>query len=121
MNELDMETKVVGIAAPTTLVWAVFGAEEGDDEIWTERVHLWEHTRTVLPPDRVAEVEFLARKLPPVREKIQGFVLCEGDLVLVSEAEGLFLGYSENEKPRPEDWCDAIKRERRFLARRMAG
>ncbi len=38
MNDLDTETKVVAILAPTTSMWAVFAAEEDDEEIWTERV-----------------------------------------------------------------------------------
>lgn len=122
MNDLDMETNVVAIVAPTTSMWAVFAANEDDDdeEIWTERVHLWTHTRTALPQDRATEEESLGREVPPARYEIQGMVLCEGDLVLVSETGWLFLGYSENAEPRPEDWHEAMKHKRALFARRMA-
>ncbi|HVA81771.1 MAG TPA: hypothetical protein VNF29_12670 [Candidatus Binataceae bacterium] len=120
MDDLDIETKVIGIVAPTTSMWAVFAAEEGDnEEIWTERVHLWAHTRAALPRDRAAEEEFLGNEVPPARCKIQGMVLCEGDLALVSDTGWLLLGYSEDEKPRTEDWADRIKFKRRLFAREM--
>ena len=122
MNDWDMETEVVSMAAPTTSVWAVFTAEEGDDgEIWTERVHLWARTRTALPQERAAEEQFLENDVPPASYEIQGMVICEGDLVLVKDAgDWLFLGYSENSTPPAEDWKSAVKLRRRLLAHHMA-
>lgn len=120
MGDLEMETKLITIVAPTTPTWAVFAAEEGDDgEVWTERVHLWAHTRAALPPDRAADEEFLGNEVPPARSKIQGMVLCGGDLVLTRDTNWLLLGYSEDETPRTEDWADRIKVERRLFARKM--
>jgi hypothetical protein len=46
-------------------------------------------------------------------------VLCEGDLILATETEWLFLGYSEKESASVEDWRDAIKSARLRFRRKM--
>jgi hypothetical protein len=121
MSELDMVTTVIGIVPPSAPLWAVFAAEESGDEIWTERVHLWAHTRTALPADRAAEETFIDREVPAPRVEVQSMVLCEGDLVLATETEWLFLGYSEKESASVEDWRDAIKNARRLFKRKIGG
>jgi hypothetical protein len=122
MSDWDLETKVLSITAPTVPTWAVFAPEEGDgQEIWTEQVHLWAHLRIALPPGRAAEEEFLDREVPRPREKLEAYVLCEGDLALVTETGWLFLGYTNTENPDPEDWRGQIPHAHRRLERQLNG
>jgi hypothetical protein len=119
----DMETKVVAVTAPTTEVWAVFTSDEGEPEIWTQRVHLWAQTRTALPPDLEAEEEFLDRDVPRPRDEIVGMVIMpdgDGDLISVKETgDWLFMGYSENQNPSLEGWRSSIESARRRFKREM--
>ncbi len=121
MNSWDMERRVTGTTAPTVPAWAVFTAEEGEEEMWTQRVHLWAHTQTALNADVAASEEFLGREVPPARYEIQGMVFQDGYLVLVREAaDWLFVRYSESEDPAiDEDLHDAIRSARRRFAREM--
>ena len=117
MSDWDLETKVLSITAPSVPTWAVFAPEEHGGEIWTERVHLWAHFRTAIPPGRPTEEEFLQREVPPARERIEAFVLCEGNLALVTETGWLFLGYTDADSIDPEVWRERISPARRLLER----
>ena|SRR5215469_11315237 len=122
MSDLDMETRIVSMTAPTVPAWAVFtAAEEGDDEVWTARVHLWAHTRNARAPDVAEEEELLRKEVPKERFAIQGMVVCEGEMVLVSDTcDWLFVKYSESETPRnDENLRFAVKLARRRSARQI--
>jgi hypothetical protein len=122
MNDLQMETRVATIVATTTSVWAVFAAEKGDDKIWTQRVHLWAHTRTALSAKRVGELTFLGNEVPAGHEDVQGMVICDSELLLVKDArDWLFLGYSETQTPAVDErWRKAIEIARQKFARETA-
>jgi hypothetical protein len=122
MNDSQMETRVATIIATTTPVWAVFAAEKGDDKIWTERVHLWAHTRTAISAKRAGELTFLGNAVPAGHEDVQGMVICESELLLVNDArDWLFLGYSETQTPAVDErWRKAIEIARQKFARNAA-
>ncbi|MBV9498279.1 MAG: hypothetical protein JO138_02790 [Acidobacteriaceae bacterium] len=120
---LDTVTTIVNLVSAVVPMWAVFTSEEGEPEIWTERVHLWAHTRTGLSQDEKASRKFLdpGDDLPSDDVRVQGMTLDEGHLVLVEQSEFVFLGYSEVAELKREDWLEQVPSSRRAYRRRVYG
>jgi hypothetical protein len=120
---LDDVTTIISLVAAAVPIWAVFTNEEGEPEIWTERVHVWPHTRTGLSCDEKDRRRFLdpGDELPADRFEVQGMTLDEGELVLVWESRFVFLGYSEASPVKAEDWLDRVSHSRQMYRRRNYG
>lgn len=118
---VERQTRIVGITAPSVPLWAVFTSEDGEPEIWTERVHLWAHVRTGLSQDDKDSEAFLGNEVPADEFKVEAMVLDEGSLVLVSESEFVFMGYSTSEQIERNEWEGRVKTERKLYRRRMYG
>jgi len=115
----ERQTRIVAISAPSVPLWAVFTNEEDEPEIWTERVHLWAHIRTGLRQDDKDTAEFLGNEVPSDEFKVEAMVLDEGDLVLVSESQFVFMGYSTTEEVDPRsEWEGKVKTARKLYRRR---
>jgi hypothetical protein len=118
----ETHTRIVSITAPSVPTWAVFTSEDGEAEIWTEPVHLWAQVKSGLSSDDKDTEEFLGREVPADEYKVEGMVLDEGDLVLVSESQFVFLGNSTNEQAEPRDqWDERVDTWRRSYRRRHYG
>jgi len=116
---VETQPRIIAITAPTVPVWAVFTSEEGEPEIWTERVHLWAHTKTGLSQDGKDSEAFLGNEVPSDEFKIEAMVLDEGNLVLVSESQFVFMGYSTTEEVDPRsEWERRVKTARKLYRRR---
>jgi hypothetical protein len=118
---VEKQTRIVGITAPSVPLWTVFTSEDGEPEIWTERVHLWAHVRTGLSPDDKDSEAFLGNEVPGDEFKVEAMVLDEGSLVLVSESEFVFMGYSTSEQIERSEWEGRVETERKLYRRRMYG
>jgi hypothetical protein len=79
---IEKQVRIVSIVAPSVPLWAVFTDEEGEPEIWTERVQLWAHIRTGLSQDDKDSEAFLGNEAPSDEFKVEAMVLVDGDLVL---------------------------------------
>ena len=113
------QTRIVAITAPSVPLWAVFTNEEDEPEIWTEQVHLWAHIRTGLRKDDKDSEAFLGNEVRSDEFKVEAMVLDEGDLVLVSETQFVFMGYSTTEQVDPgSEWEGRVKTARRVYRRR---
>src|SRR5712664_596764 len=111
----ERQTRIVAITAPSVPLWAVFTSEEGEQERWTERVHLWAHTRTGLSQDDKDIEAFLGNEVPSDEFKIEAMVLDEGNLVVVSESQFVFMGYSTTEQADAgSEWEGKVKSARRL-------
>jgi hypothetical protein len=118
---IEKEVRIVSIAAPSVPLWAVFtDEEEGEPEIWTERVQLWAHIRTGLSQDNKGSEAFLGNEVPPDQFKVEAMVLVDGDLVLVSDSGFAFMGYSTGEEAEPRsEWEGRVKTARKLYRRRL--
>lgn len=116
----EKQLRIIAITAPTVPMWAVFTSEEGDEpEIWTERVHLWAHTRTGLSQDDKDIEAILDNEVPSDEFKIEAMVLYEDNLVVVSESQFVFMGYSTTEQADAgSEWKGKVKSARRSYRRR---
>jgi hypothetical protein len=117
---LDDVSTIISLVAAAVPMWAVFTTEEDEPEIWTERVHMWTHTRTGLSRDEKDTRRFLnpGDELPADRFEVEGMTLDEGELVLVHDSEFVFLGYSEASAVKAEDWLDRVSHGRKMFRRR---
>jgi hypothetical protein len=122
MDDWNSETTVLSLVPPTVPTWAVFTADEGDDtEIWKMPIHLWAHVRTALSAEENGTREFLGKDVPKPRLGIVGMVLDEGGPTVVTETDGLFLGYTDSaDAESDEDWRGRVPAARRQFARKMA-
>jgi hypothetical protein len=119
---VETQRRIIAITAPTVPVWAVFTSEEGEPEIWTERVHLWAHIKTGLSQDGKDSEAFLGNEVPSDEFKIEAMVLDEGNLVVVSESQFVFMGYSTTEQADAgSEWEGKVKSARRLYRRRLYG
>jgi hypothetical protein len=111
---VERQTRIVTITAPSVPLWAVFTSEEGEPEIWTERVHLWAHVRTGLSQDDKDSEAFLGKEVLSDEFEVEAMVLDEGHLVLGSQSQCGFLGYSSGEEAKRGEWEERVETARRL-------
>jgi hypothetical protein len=117
---VEKQVRIAAITAPSVPLWVVFTNEEGEPEIWTERVHLWAQVRIGLSREEKDTQAYLGNEVPSDEFKVEAMVLDEGDLVVVSESQFIFMGYSTTEEAEPRsEWEGRVKTARRLFRRRF--